>query len=77
MSTVRKLVWLYVALGCLTFLFQIWWRASYCGDCTLSFIKGAVWSSHGLYIGSFFLGDFSDMPGRHRKRPAISARLPS
>ena len=43
MDTARKLLWPYVALGCLTFIFQIWWRSGYCGDdCALSFGKGAA-----------------------------------
>jgi hypothetical protein len=46
MSTTRKsLVWLYVVGGCLTLIFQIWWRAGYCGDaCALSYGKAVVWS---------------------------------
>jgi hypothetical protein len=45
MSITRKLLWAYVAAGCLTLIFQIWWRSGYCGDdCALSFGKAVVWS---------------------------------
>ena len=44
MDTARKLLWPYVALGCLTFIFQIWWRSGFCSDnCALNFAKGAIW----------------------------------
>jgi hypothetical protein len=47
MDAARKLLRPYVGVGCLTLIFQIWWRSGYCGDafaCALSFGKGAVWS---------------------------------
>jgi hypothetical protein len=59
MDTARKLLWPYVALGCLTFIFQIWWRSGYCGDnCALSFAKGAVWSIVWPLYWVVFLGGF-------------------
>jgi len=45
MSITRKLLWAYVVAGCLTLIFQIWWRSGVCGDaCALSFGKAVVWS---------------------------------
>jgi hypothetical protein len=46
MTTTRKLLWAYAVAGCLTLIFQIWWRSGECGNaCALSFAKGVVWST--------------------------------
>jgi hypothetical protein len=41
------LLWLYVGIGCLTLVFQIWVRWDQCAGvagCGLSFAKAVVWS---------------------------------
>jgi hypothetical protein len=41
----RKLLWVYVAMACLTLIFQIWVRWDVCGNaCTISFAKAVVWA---------------------------------
>jgi hypothetical protein len=41
----RKLLWAYVAVACLTLVFQIWVRSGVCGDdCTISFAKAVLWA---------------------------------
>jgi hypothetical protein len=47
-SPIKSLLWLYIAIGIITFVIQLYWRVPVCSGamgCGLSFAKGVVWSA--------------------------------